>query len=151
MIFVCANCASFSPQPPIFNSARITYFLYAYGVSTSRGCFWYLQLQHHLLKQNLSIAVDTKLNKINNCLKLRQKTNYCCCFTSILPLCAFSRLTQMFSLYWVVWKHLAKYSTLNIFRKIMTLCVKNVCIWSFPSPYFSTFGPQKLRIWTLFI
>ena len=26
MIFVCANCASFSPQPTIFNSARITYF-----------------------------------------------------------------------------------------------------------------------------
>ena len=29
-IFVCANCASFSPQRTIFNSARITYFLYAY-------------------------------------------------------------------------------------------------------------------------
>ena len=34
MIFVCANCTSFSPQPVVFNSARITHFLYAWNVST---------------------------------------------------------------------------------------------------------------------
>ena len=40
MIFVCANCASFSPQPTIFNSACVTYFLYVWDVSTPQPTFY---------------------------------------------------------------------------------------------------------------
>ena len=36
MIFVCANCASFSSQPTILNSACINYFLYTWDVTTSQ-------------------------------------------------------------------------------------------------------------------
>ena len=40
LIFVCANCARFSPQPTIFNSAGTTYFLYVWHASTPQTTFY---------------------------------------------------------------------------------------------------------------